>query len=206
MLDVLEVYERAYDPQFPQICIDEKNHQLFAEKRAALPLSEGKPQRIDYEYIRKGVLNEFVCIEPKTGKLHIRTVERRTGRAFAKFLKFIVMRVYKNAVKIVLVTDNLNIHHEKAIRDTYGEEYATQIINRIEWHYTPKHASWLDQAEIAINGLTRAVLKRRIATKQEVQKQVRAYQKRMNANPRPIRWQFTRQKAKSIFHLNNNDL
>ena len=206
MLDVLEVYERPYDRLRPQICIDEKNHQLFAEMRAAKPLSKGKPRRIDYEYIRKGVLNEFVCIEPKTGKLHIRTVEHRTGRAFAKFLEFIVMRVYKNAVKIVLVTDNLNIHHEKAIRDTYGEEYATQIINRIEWHYTPKHASWLDQAEIAINGLTRAVLKRRIATKQEVQKQVRAYQKRMNANPRPIRWQFTRQKAKSIFHLNNNDL
>jgi len=201
MLDVLEVYERPYDRLRPQICIDEKNHQLFAEMRAAKPLSKGKPRRIDYEYIRKGVLNEFVCIESRTGKLHVRTVERRTGREFAKFLEFIVMRVYKSAQKLILVTDNLNIHHEKAVRDTYTHEYAKQILDRIEWHYPPIHASWLDQAEIAINGLTRAVLRRRIKTKQEVQKQVRAYQKRMNTHPKPINWQFTREKAKTKFHL-----
>lgn len=194
MLDVLEVYERPYDPIFPQICIDEKNHQLLQEIRKAHSNRYGVYTR-DSEYKRNGVVKEFVCIEPKTGKIHIRVVDYRTGREFAKFVEFIVMHVYKQAQKVILVTDQLNIHSGKSIRDTYTPKYAKQIIDKIEWHYTPKHGSWLDQAEIAINGMSRAILKKRMGTKAEVQKQVRAYQRRKNNNPKPINWQFSKEKA-----------
>ena len=201
MLDVLEVYERPYDPAKPQVCVDEKNHQLLDEQRAPLPMQPGKERREDGEYVRKGSVKEFVAVEPKVGTIAIQVVAKRTAAAFAYFIAYLLTDVYPEATTLVLVTDNLNIHTRKAFYHTFPADIADQLLARIDWHYTPKHASWLDQAEIAVNGLTKAILRKRLPTQQVVEQEVAAYQARVNRSPKPIKWQFTRQKARDTFHL-----
>ncbi len=136
MMDVLQVYERPYDRKNPVICIDEKSIQLLAEARPGIPMKPGQAKRIDYAYEQHGTVNLFVIVEPK-GKRHRVTVTKHRAKAdFAKEMERIVMDVYRNA-------DNLNIHSPKAILETFGEERGRPIVEKTEWHYTPKHASWL---------------------------------------------------------------
>lgn len=204
MFDVLDVYARPIDVKRPVVCLDEKTHQLLSTPRGEkLPLP-GKPERVDYEYKRHGTVNHFVAVSPGGGKRHIRITNRRTAGDFASFMHYLIMKVYKKAEKVCVVLDNLNIHGRKAIMETYGEEKGGRICGRIEWHHTPKHASWLNMAEIEIGVLQRNVLSKRISVKEELVKEVTAYQRRRNRESATINWQFTREKAKEVFKLHDN--
>ena len=201
MNDVLSQYEKGYHPLYPRVCLDEKSQQLLSTPRGEKPVTTGKPRRIDYEYKRGGTVNCFVAIEPKAGRRTIRVTDRRTGKDFSRFIQFLVMKVYKKASKIHLILDNLNTHNEKTLLEHLGEKAGKQVSERITWHFTPKHASWLDQAEIEIGVLTRQVLKKRIAVKSALIQEVRSYQERRNKEKATINWQFTRAMAKKKFNL-----
>jgi DDE superfamily endonuclease len=203
MMDVLEVYEREYTPEFPVICIDEKNHQLLEQIRPVFVDQHGIYHQ-DNEYKRQGVAKEFVCLEPKTGRTQIQVVSKRGKTEFAEFVEQVVMHTYASAQKVILVTDQLNIHREQSIWDTYPQDYAESIVARIEWHYTPVHGSWLDQAEIAIRLMSKALLQKRLASMEATKEKVAAYLTRINAHPKPIQWQFTRVKARDKFYLSTS--
>lgn len=201
MLDVLEVYERPYDRLRPVVCIDEKSFQLLSHDRPGIGMREGRAARVDYEYTRHGTANAFVAVEPQGNKRIVRITLKRTKKDFAKFLNFVVMQKYKRAQKVILVTDNLNTHNLSSLVETYGEKRARKIFSRIEWHYTPKHGSWLNMAEIEINVLSRQCLKRDFTMRSEVVKHVRSWERRRNLDKRGIHWSFTRARAKEVFKL-----
>lgn len=201
MLDVLEVYERPYDKNFPVVCMDEKSKQLLKDTRATIAGKPGKPERADYEYERNGTCNMFVAVEPKAGKRTVRVTKHRAKKDYASFIKYLVTRVYKKAKKVVLVEDNLNTHSKKVLIEMLGEKEGNKIARKIEWHFTPKHASWLDQAEIEIHSLEQQCLNRRIPDFQTMQSEVAAWVKKRNRDKCRINWQFTREKAKEKFKL-----
>ena len=202
MLDVLEVYERPYDPKKPVVCMDEKSKQLLKDTRVTIAGKPGKPERVDYEYERNGTINLFVAVEPKAGKRTVRVTKRRTKKDYASFIKHLVTHVYRKATKVVLVEDNLNTHSEKVLIEMLGEKEGGKIARKIEWHFTPKHASWLDQAEIEIHSLEQQCLNRRIRDFHTMQSEVAAYVKKRNQDKCTINWQFTREKAREKFKLN----
>jgi hypothetical protein len=200
MMDVLEVYERPYNPAYPVVCVDEKLTQLIKDTRSPLSGKAGKPRRVDYEYKRNGTCHLFVAVEPKGKKRKVRVTKRRTKKDFASFIKSLVKHVYKKAKKVVLVEDNLNTHNKGSLVEALGEE-GGKIAKKIEWHFTPKHASWLDQAEIEIHALEEQCLGRRIPDFHTMQSEVAACVQRRNRNRCGINWQFTREKAREKFHL-----
>lgn len=201
MLDVLEVYQRDYDPKIPVVCVDEKLTQLITEMRTPLMGKAGKPRRVDYEYKRNGTCHLFVAIEPKAGKRKVRVTKRRTKKDYASFIKYLALHVYKRVKKILLVEDNLNTHNEEAVIETFGEKEGKKITKKIEWHFTPKHASWLDQAEIEIHALGEQCLDRRIPNFHMMQSEVAACVRKRNKDKCGIHWQFTREKAKQKFQI-----
>ncbi len=158
MMDVLEVYERPYDPKRPVVCLDEKSKQLRTPSRPSLPMKPGQFERQDDEYERHGTVNLFVATEPQGGFRDVRVTKRRTRKDFAREIEHLLTEIYSQADTLVLVTDNLNIHSPKSLKETFGEEDAEMLLRRIEWHDTPKHASWLDMAEIEINCLSHQCL------------------------------------------------
>ncbi len=155
MEDVLDVYERPYDPRRPQVCMDEASKQLVGEVRAPLPPEPGQPAREDYEYVRNGVANLFLVNEPLRGWRHVYVTDQRTAQDCAHVLKDLVDEQYPDADVIVLVTDNLNTHSPACLYASFPPEEAHRLANKIEWHYTPKHGSWLDMAEIELSVLAR---------------------------------------------------
>lgn len=201
MLDVLKVYERPYNPQKPVVCMDEKSKQLLKDTRISLKSKQGKPTRADYEYERNGTCNIFVAVEPKSGKRIVRVTKHRGKKDYASFIKYLVTKVYKKAQKVVLVEDNLNTHNKQTLIEILGEKEGRKIVRKIEWHFTPKHASWLDQAEIEIHALEQQCLNRRIPDFHSMQSEVAACVKKRNQNKCKINWQFTREKAKEKFKL-----
>jgi len=201
MLDVLEIYERPYDQTHPVVCFDEKSHQLLSTPRGSRPTTSGHVRHEDYEYERHGTVNLFVAIEPKGGKRVIEITDQRKKPETARFIERLVMEEYQSAEWVTLITDNLNTHTEKAILQTLGEERGRQVLNRIDWHYTPKHASWLDAAEIEIGRVARAVLRKRTPDKEKLKAEVAAYAATMNEQKKGIDWQFTRTQAKEKFRL-----
>jgi len=218
MLDVLELYERPYNKQHPVVCFDEKSHQLLSTPRGSRPIRPGTLPALkstgpgtdmalghvrheDYEYKRHGTVNLFVAIEPKGGKRVIEVTDKRKKPDTARFIEHLVMEEYKSAEQVVLITDNLNTHTPKAILETLGEERGHEVLSRIDWHYTPKHASWLDAAEIEIGRVARAILKQRTSDKEQLKKEVAAYAATMNEQKKGINWQFTRKDAKAKFKL-----
>jgi len=201
MLDVLKVYEQRYDPQKPVVCMDEKSKQLLGDTRTAIAGKQGKPTRSDYEYKRNGTCNLFVAVEPKGCIRIVRATKRRTAKDYASFIKYLITHVYKRAKKIVLVEDNLNTHNRETLIEVLGEKEGKRISKKIEWHYTPKHASWLDQAEIEIHALEQQCLNRRIPDFHTMQSEVAACVKKRNQDKCGINWQFTREKAKEKFKL-----
>lgn len=201
MDDVLEVYERPYEANCPVVCIDEKSKQLLKETRKPIVLKPHSPIKADYEYERNGTANLFVAVEPKGQKRVVRVTKRRTKKDYASFVKFLVNHVYRQAKKIVLVEDNLNTHNRGTLIEILGVSEGGQIANKIEWHYTPKHASWLDQAEIEIHSLETQCLNRRIPDFQTMQSEVAACVRKRNKDHCGINWQFTRKKAREKFHL-----
>jgi hypothetical protein len=202
MLDILEVLKRPYDLHFPVVCMDEKSKQLLQETRQFLGMSPGKPKRIDYEYKRNGTVNIFVAVEPKGGKRIARVTSHRKKWDYAFFIKFLVDYIYPHAITIVLIEDNLNTHTKKSLIDTFGETEGNRLADKIEWHFTPKHASWLDPAEIEIHSLETICLNKRIGTFHDMTIEVAAYVKERNQYKCGINWQFTREKAIEKFHLN----
>lgn len=203
MMDVLEVYERPYDPDIPVVCFDEKSKQLLDKVRENLPARPGKERRKDYEYKRHGTVNLFVSVEPKGKKRTIKVTKRRTKVDFAKEIKRLITKTYRKAEKLIMVLDNLNTHREKAIREVLGEE-AEEILKKIEFHYTPKHASWLNMAEIEMSALTTQCLRQMIPTFQGMQRQTAAWVRDRNEKRVGINWTFTRTKARQKFKLNTN--
>lgn len=199
--DVLEVYERPFDPQKPVVCIDEKSKQLLKDSRALIQTKRRKLTRMDYEYKRNGTCNIFVAIEPKGRKRIVRVTKHRRKKDYALFIKYLADKVYRNADKIILVEDNLNTHNEESLIETFGRKTGKRISAKIEWHSTPKHASWLNQAEIEIHALGTQCLKRRIGTFQEMQSEMAACVNKRNKDKCGIKWQFTRIEAGRKFRL-----
>ena len=194
MEDVLECYERPYNKDEPVVCVDEKSLQLLETPRAS-----GRPDRIDYEYKRHGTRNLFVAVEPKRGRRRVEVTLRRTKQDFARFMDALVMGTYRRAKKVHVVLDNLNTHNDEALIAGLGERRAKRLLERIEWHHTPKHASWLNAVEGEIGILDRQCLKRRIGTEEKLKDEVTAWLERRNAERTPIIWTFTRASARETF-------
>ena len=196
---VLALYERAPSPSRPLICLDEKPVQLLDEVRPASGLSQGHPRRVDYEYKRQGTCNVFCAVEPHRGQYYVKVTPNRKGAQFARFLAELEKQ-YEDAEGIDLVMDNLNIHKEKWLIEEYGEQEGSRIWNRFTIQYTPKHGSWLNQAEIAINMYARQCLgKSRIPSIELLTKKSRAWQRVVNQKAVTIKWQFTRNDARQKF-------
>lgn len=199
MEDILALYETPYKASEPVLCLDEKPVQLLASTRAELRMSRGKVARFDYEYKRCGTANIFGIVEPRTGRHLTYATKTRKAPDFAHALELISKR-YRRAKRIHLVMDNLNTHTRWSLTRTFGEKKGLKLWNRFVVHYTPVHASWLNQAEIAINLWSRECLgQRRIPYLDALQKQTDAWTRTADAERRTIRWTFTRKKARTKF-------
>ena len=189
MEDVLDVYQRPYDPLNPVVCIDETNKQLIIETR--LPAGPGQPEKVDYEYERNGVANVFMISEPLAGKRETIINETRTAIDFADVLKYTSDVMYPHAERITLVTDNLNIHEIASLYKAFSPEEARRLANRFEWHYTPKHGSWLNMAEIEIGVMCRQAPVKPLPNIEAFKVQVKAWASLRNLECSKINWQFT---------------
>ena len=194
MEDVLDVYQRPYDPLQPVVCIDETNKQMVIETR--IPAEPGHLEKVDYEYERNGVANVFMISEPLAGKRDTIVNETRNSIDFAHVLKHTSDVLYPHAEKIVLLTDNLNTHSISSLYKAFTPEEAHRIANRFEWHYTPKHASWLNMAEIEIGVLCRQALAIPLPDVDSFKAQVKAWTFRRNLEGGKINWQFTTNDAR----------
>jgi transposase len=202
MEDVLEVYTRPYDERFPQGCLDEKSKQLVGEVREPLAASPGRPARHDYEYERNGTANLFIVCEPLAGWRHISVTERRTKIDWARCIKELVDVHYPHAEKIVLVLDNLNTHTPAALYEAFAPSEARRLCQRLEIHYTPKHGSWLNMAEVELSVLARQCLERRIPERESLAEEAGAWEEDRNAAENSIDWRFTATEARiKLKHL-----
>lgn len=202
MEDVLDVYERPYDPHRPQVCMDETSKQLVGETRTPLPAQPGRPARIDYEYVRQGVCNLFLWVEPLTGRRHIAVTERRTKQDWARFIRDLLDAHYPQADRVILVLDNLNTHVAGALYDTFPPAEARRLRQRLELHDTPVHGSWLNMAEIEFSVLARQCLDRRIPDANTLAQEIAAWEADRNAGHPPIAWRFTTADARiKLRHL-----
>jgi hypothetical protein len=189
--DVLDVYARAYDPKRPQVCIDEGGKQLIGDVRPPLPVRPGSVRREDYEYERQGVANLFMVFEPLAGTRQVEVTERKTNQDFARLIRRLVDEWYPEADKIVLVLDNLSTHGPAALYETFAPAEALRLVQKLEWHYTPKHGSWLNVAEMELSVLARQCLDRRIADLEALRREVAAWVQSRNAAVAKVDWQFT---------------
>jgi transposase len=204
MEDVLATYEKPYAAAEPVVCLDEKPVTLHADIRPPIPAAPGRTAKRDNEYKRCGTANVFCAVEPKAGRHFTLPTPNRSGPEFAQALETVVSG-YPGARKIHLVMDNLNIHSRKSLTDYFGEERGGSIWNRLTVHYTPKHGSWLNQAEIEISLFSRQCLgKRRIPTLSILQRESRAWNRQVNRHRVKINWQFTRKKARAKFGYERN--
>lgn len=195
MYSLLALYAKPLRAHEPVICIDEKSLQLIAHSREPVPMASSAPAKQDYEYIRKGTTNLFVAVEPKAGQRVVSVTEHRGKTDFVGFVQALLTDTYAAARRVHLVLDNLNIHFRKCFDDVLGRQAASKLLRRVRFHYTPKHASWLNMAEIEIGILTRQCLDRRIPTAHLLQREVDAWQTDRNVQRRTIEWKFTRQDA-----------
>ena len=188
MEGILEVYQRPYDPLRPVVCIDETSKQLIKEER--IPCGPGNPEKVDSVYVRNGVANVFMIAEPLAGRRETVVTETRNAVDFAQILKYTSDILYPRAEKVVLVTGNLNIHAEASLYKAFKPEEARRLAERFEWHYTPKHGSWLDMAEIEIGIMGRQALAKPLPDMESFQEQVRIWTIKRNAECKKINWQF----------------
>ena len=200
MEDVLDVYQRPYDPLNPVVCIDETNKQLIKETR--IPCEPGQPERVDSVYERNGVADVFMIFEPLAGKRETIVTETRTSIDFAEVLKFTSDVMYPHVEKIVLVTDNLNTHITASLYKAFSPEEANRISKRFEWHYTPAHGSWLDMAEIEIGVMSRQALAKHLPDLESFKAQIKAWTFKRNIECAKVHWQFTTADARvKLKHL-----
>ena len=192
MYDLLDIYARPYQENEPVVCVDEKSKQLLEQPRTPIPASPGKPIKEDYEYKRAGTRNIFMAIEPKGGRRQVEVTARRTKGDFVKFVSHLAKKVYVGAHKIHLVLDNLNTHFRSSFEEVLGIKRATQLLERVEFHYTPKHASWMNQVEIWLSILVRKVIKRGNFTSiQELKRKVLAFIEYYNRTmAKPFKWTY----------------
>lgn len=196
MEDVLTVYQRAYDSQHPVICLDELQKALRSTPRGEIPLQPGQPLREDYEYKRAGKCSVFLAVEPLAGFRKVWVYERRTKQDFAAVIKALVDDVYPEAEKLVLVTDNLNIHHPAALYDSFKPPEARRLADKLEWHYTPEHASWLNIAECELSVLRRQCLRARTPDIETVRHKLTCWETKRNQIQTGIDWRFTTEDAR----------
>jgi hypothetical protein len=196
MEDVLEVYHRPHDPDRPVVCVDETSKQLIAETRVPIPAKPGQPKRYDYEYERNGTANLFMMFAPLEGWRHVKVTDRHTAIDYAQVLKELSDTHYPGASKIVLVQDNLNTHKPASLYEAFPAKEARRLVERFEWHYTPKHGSWLDMAESELSVLTTQCLDRRISDKQILTEEVAAWEDCRNKKNAKADWQFTNADAR----------
>jgi hypothetical protein len=196
MEDVLDVYKRPYDPKRPQVCLDERPKQLIGETRVPVLMSRGKPRRYDYEYRRNGVANVFMMFEPLAGKRHLKVTERRTKKDWAYCIRQLVDEVYPNADSIVLVMDNLNTHKKASLYEAFEPAEAKRIADKLEIHYTPKHGSWLNMAELEISVMARQCLAERMGNIERLESEALTWTEKRNAKEAKVDWRFTTEDAR----------
>ncbi len=197
MEDVLELYEEPYDPKKPTVCFDEMPYQMVAEKRTPLPAKPGCPQRYDYEYERKGTANLFIIFEPKNGWRRVDVTEQRTALDFAHQMRSLADEHYPQAEKIRVILDNLNTHTPASLYKAFEPSEARRILRRLELHYTPKHASWLNQVEIELSVLIGQCLgERRIPDEEMLGREVGAWERERNERGATVEWRFTASDAR----------
>ena len=197
MEDVLALYAQPFDPLHPLVCFDETNKQLVAEARSPLPSKPGRPERFDYEYVRNGTANLFLFFAPGCGWRHVEVTEQRTKSDFAQQMKALSDVHFPDAVKIRVVLDNLNTHTPAALYEVFAPQEAKRLADRLEFHYTPKHGSWLNMAEIELSILARQCLAERIPDAETLQQQVSAWEKERNDRKASVSWRFTVEDART---------
>jgi hypothetical protein len=191
MEDVLDVYNRPYDPQYPVVCMDESCKQLVGDVRVPIPAAPGHPVLMDDEYVRNGVAEIFLEVEPLGGKRHVEATERRTKVDWAAFIKGMLDERYPLAKKVVLIMDNLNTHSISSLYEAFQPQEARRLAERLEIHFTPKHGSWLNVAEIELSVLKGQCLQERIPSLEVMQKQIVAWESSRNNKQAKVNWQFT---------------
>ncbi len=194
--DVLQVYTCPYDPRRPLVCLDETSKLLLRDTRASQWPAPGRPARVDYEYEREGVMNLFLCCEPLAGQRWVDITAQRTKVDWARQIQQLVDVRYLNVERIVLVLDNLNTHTPGALYDVFPPAEAKRLTDKLELHYTPKHGSWLNIAEIELSVLSRQCLDRRVPDAATLAREVAAWQERRNAAACPLDWRFATQDAR----------
>lgn len=193
---VLDVYKRPYNAEYPVVCMDESPKQLIEEGRPSTAMKPGQEARVDYEYVRNGVVNIFMANEPLQGKRLVQVTEFKTKTDWARFVKRIADEQYPKAKKITLVMDNFKTHVASAFYETFEPEQAKKLWDRFEFIYTPKHGSWLNMAEIELHVLNGQCLNRHIGTVERIKEEVYAWQSNRNNQNRKINWQFTTKNAR----------
>lgn len=196
MEDVLEVYARRYNAQRPVICLDEAAKQLLAEIREPIPLIPGRAKRYDSEYGRRGTCAMFMLFEPLAAQRFVAVRERRTALDYAAVVKWLCDDLYAQAEKIIVVQDNLNTHGPHSLYEAFEPEEARRLAQRIEWHYTPRHGSWLNMAEMELSVLARQCLSERMESQENLTRQVQAWQERRNQTAKGVDWHFTNEDAR----------
>jgi hypothetical protein len=191
MEDTLEVYKRPYDPKRPVVCLDETSKQLIGEVAKPASAAPGQAAHYDYEYVRHGVANLFMIVEPLAGQRDVEVTDRRTKKEYAECLRKLSDERYPDTEVIVLVQDNLNTHSPASLYEAFGPQEARRLTERFEWHYTPKHGSWLDMAEIELSILGRQCLARRIDNVEDLRREVRAWERVRDSAATKVDWQFT---------------
>ena len=195
MYRLLALYKEDYDPGQPLVCMDEKSKQLLKDSCKAIRAKPGKVEKYDYEYNREGTCNIFIAIAPKIAKRVVKVTERRTKEDFALFVEELLEQHFPGAECIQLVLDNLNTHFAASLMETFGESKAKRLLGRIKFIYTPKHASWLNMAEMEISIMDRQCTGGRIESKEKLKADLKAWSKQRNKNKNTIEWKFTRQDA-----------
>jgi DDE superfamily endonuclease len=196
MEDILDLYAELYDPQYPLVCFDEQLYQLVSEVRQELPVRPGQPVRYDYEYRREGTCNLFMCFEPLQGWRHVKVTDRRTTQDFAPCMKDLVDLHFPKAAVISVVLDNLNTHTPAALYATFPPAEACRILRKLDFHYTPKHGSWLNMAEIEFAVVSTQCLDRRLGDQERVRRAITAWETGRNAAKATVDWHFTTAKAR----------
>jgi hypothetical protein len=196
MEDALEVYHLPHDPDYPVVCMDESCKQMIGEVREPIPCKPGHPMRVDDEYVRNGVAEIFMEVEPLAGKRHVTVTEHRTRKDWALRIKQMLDERYPDAMKVRLVMDNLNTHNVASFYETFEPKEARRLAERLDIHYTPKHGSWLNMAEIELSVLKGQCLDRRIPDIATMQGKVAAWERDRNNSTRKIAWQFTTSNAR----------
>jgi hypothetical protein len=203
MEEVLELYAEPYDPQRPKVNFDESSKQLITETRAPLPAQPGQPERFDYEYQRGGTRNLFLFTEPQAGWRHVNVTDQRTMIDFAHQMQWLVDEAYPEAEVIRIVMDNLNTHKAASLYEAFAPEEARRIVKKLEFHYTPKHGSWLNMAEIELSVLQRQCLARRIPDEEMLKREIAAWEAQRNKEQATIDWRFSvtdaREKLKRLY-------